>query len=672
MNLFCFKSKLTTCLCIIIIAILLSTTILATDNSFSDINSNDWYTSSIKLLVEKNIINGYPDNTFRPNENINVDAFLKIVITSLNHDIQKYDGYWALGYINKAIELKLIDESEFEAYNVPITRGQMAKIIVKCIDIPENEDFSVYSKIIPDYNSINNSYKDYVLSAFASGIITGYPSGEFKENENATRAQSCIIINRMLDKNLRKVPNIPNNILTQYPKLEKKMYLDKEKELSNFEQSLYTNTKVMEEKVLTIESQMANLELFLNKKIKLLVSENKPHVYDNGDLQYGYREDGNYDSETLIILKSGTKLYYTNYKNSSANGNGMILWEDGDKYIGNFKNGKKHGKGKYVFKNSNEYIGYFKNGDFDGLGIYKYIGNERYIGNFYKDLKSGLGTYYFSNGDKYIGNFKNELFDGKGVFISATKNKSTNHLKYIGSFKGDKRYGFGASYWTDGSKYIGYFNGTIDRSKHGCYIYNNGDLHIRNDVVDEITEKGKYIWSDGLTYIGLFDLENNRLSKDPLYYSPDKEKSIFNDVIDDILRKIIDSKMSDLQKEKAIHDYIINNTVYYKYDKDSIKDIPEYCHTAYGVLIYGTGVCDGYAEATNVLLNRVGIESKLVFGHAKNKDNTDTIGHAWNLVKIDGKYYHLDVTWDDDDENQKACYDFFNLTDEEMRKTHKW
>lgn len=62
-------------------------------------------------------------------------------------------------------------------------------------------------------------------------------------------------------------------------------------------------------------------------------------------------------------------------------------------------------------------------------------------------------------------------------------------------------------------------------------------------------------------------------------------------------------------------------------------------YTAYGALVEGDAVCQGYALAYKLLLDKCGIDSVLV--------TSNEMGHAWNLVKLDGSWYHVDVTWDD-------------------------
>ncbi len=101
---------------------------------------------------------------------------------------------------------------------------------------------------------------------------------------------------------------------------------------------------------------------------------------------------------------------------------------------------------------------------------------------------------------------------------------------------------------------------------------------------------------------------------------------------------VVKEGMSDLQKVIALHDYLAINCEYDKENYDN-HTIPDESYSAYGVLVNHTGVCNGYALAYGYLLEQVGIRSFKVRSAAMN--------HAWNLVELDGSYYHVDVTWDD-------------------------
>lgn len=173
------------------------------------------------------------------------------------------------------------------------------------------------------------------------------------------------------------------------------------------------------------------------------------------------------------------------------------------------------------------------------------------------------------------------------------------------------------------------------------------------------------------------------------YYIDDNGKSTiiensktqdYEQRINIILAKIIKDEMTEKQKVKAIHDWIIDNT---KYDETyTIYD-------GYETLVNGTGVCQGYAELAQQMFKQVGIENMMITGSANNGS------HAWNLVNINGKWRHVDVTWDDatlggfDDTilnsstesklrdkllslMDKLRNDYFCLTDDEISHDHTW
>lgn len=101
---------------------------------------------------------------------------------------------------------------------------------------------------------------------------------------------------------------------------------------------------------------------------------------------------------------------------------------------------------------------------------------------------------------------------------------------------------------------------------------------------------------------------------------------------------LVDPKWSDFRKILFVHDYLIDNITYESnYTEDN--EFTRSCHSAYGALINGRAVCDGYSEAFELIMDQLGIDCMVVSSSAMN--------HAWNLVKVDGKWYHIDLTHDD-------------------------
>lgn len=100
----------------------------------------------------------------------------------------------------------------------------------------------------------------------------------------------------------------------------------------------------------------------------------------------------------------------------------------------------------------------------------------------------------------------------------------------------------------------------------------------------------------------------------------------------------LDSSLSDLEIILLTHDYIAKNAIYQP-DKSLIGN-PEY-HTLYSAIVDGVTVCQGYTLAMCYILNKLGIDCVACICHE--------IQHVWNCLRIDGKWYHVDLTWDDMD-----------------------
>ena len=121
----------------------------------------------------------------------------------------------------------------------------------------------------------------------------------------------------------------------------------------------------------------------------------------------------------------------------------------------------------------------------------------------------------------------------------------------------------------------------------------------------------------------------------------------------------IDESMSEFEKEVYLHDALAARVTYIEAAQ---------AHNAYGALVQGRAVCEGYAKALQCLLHRVGISSFLAFGTGFDSETGESEAHAWNYVQIDGHYYHVDLTWNDQD--VYLFHNYFNLTDEMLLTDH--
>ncbi len=132
----------------------------------------------------------------------------------------------------------------------------------------------------------------------------------------------------------------------------------------------------------------------------------------------------------------------------------------------------------------------------------------------------------------------------------------------------------------------------------------------------------------------------------------------FDDAVYRIIKKT-QSCTNDFEKELIIHDYLCKTA---SYDDEYDSSFGNTAYTAYGALVNGSAVCEGYARAFKLLCRSAGLECILVTGDSKG------VGHMWNMVKLEGNWYHVDVTWDDLLEAPHHTY--FNMSELQIRADH--
>lgn len=123
-------------------------------------------------------------------------------------------------------------------------------------------------------------------------------------------------------------------------------------------------------------------------------------------------------------------------------------------------------------------------------------------------------------------------------------------------------------------------------------------------------------------------------------------------------------KLSEKEKEQFVHDFICENVRYDKLKK-------AYSHEIIGPLGQGVGVCEGIAKSVKILCDALGIWCMIAVSEA-NPEKNIKYRHAWNIVRIGGKYYHLDVTFDNSLSSEHGIrYDYFNLSDAQIFRDHE-
>lgn len=134
--------------------------------------------------------------------------------------------------------------------------------------------------------------------------------------------------------------------------------------------------------------------------------------------------------------------------------------------------------------------------------------------------------------------------------------------------------------------------------------------------------------------------------------------------VDSAIASCVTDGMSDYEIAKALHDYLALNC---EYDMRYYSGgMPSISYTAYGALVNRMAVCQGYALAYQELLAQCGIESEYVSGWGNGGR------HGWNIIQIDGEWYHVDVTWDDPTPDREGYvrYKYFLKSDKTMSRDH--
>ena len=204
------------------VAALVSASSAAMAASYTDVPENAWYTGYVNKISELKGFAGYEDNTFRPDNQITQEEFVKTVValtvgeqpeaTGENTEPKRswkncWDS-WAQPYLNKAMEMGLItkEDTDFRYNGLPCTRGNMAKIATRAFEYLKEEkiaDTSAYAAKLKDYANIEDKYKSYVLQAYGKGIISGYEDGTFRADGILTRAEASSVLVRLIDKTER-------------------------------------------------------------------------------------------------------------------------------------------------------------------------------------------------------------------------------------------------------------------------------------------------------------------------------------------------------------------------------------------------------------------------------------------------------------------------------------
>lgn len=202
------------------------------------------------------------------------------------------------------------------------------------------------------------------------------------------------------------------------------------------------------------------------------------------------------------------------------------------------------------------------------------------------------------------------------------------------------------------------------------------DVMVSTKSVDELDEVYKCVLADygDLFWISGYSYQTYSrrdrvigITFTPTYTMTQETRDRYQEDIDAVVNRWLSEVPEDADdyiKSKFVYEKLIS-TVDYDVESPNNQNI-------ISVFLGHATVCQGYADAVNVLLDRMGIQSTVITGVANNES------HAWNLVRLDGEYYYLDITWGnsryldaDATEGNMINYAYLNITGEELYQTHR-
>ena len=166
------------------------------------VNLENWFDPYVAKATSYGLMGGYTDGTFRANGQITLAECL--VIASNMRDVYNGgDGTFPTGttpwynvYVNYATKQGIIKEGDFEDYNVPATRGEVAYIFAHAL--PDGVLKEVNAK--PRFSDVNAStpYRSDIVTLYQADLVTGYEDGTFHPENPITRAEVCVILSNLL------------------------------------------------------------------------------------------------------------------------------------------------------------------------------------------------------------------------------------------------------------------------------------------------------------------------------------------------------------------------------------------------------------------------------------------------------------------------------------------
>ncbi len=274
-----------------------------------------------------------------------------------------------------------------------------------------------------------------------------------------------------------------------------------------------------------------------------------------------------------------------------------------------------------------------------------------------------ISYIFYLNYDSIIRNFKDFINLFKEAEVIVPYDKTINHLNY--QFKTvSETDNFKPTNIEDIKKiyYTVLNNGWTEFTFYCPKEYENcmEDVRVIADRNEYISQINNYVspYNSYIKYNTLLVNDDEiHLTVDKLYTNEEIKQIDLE--IDSIFQELgIKNNNDTFNNIKKIHNYLIENITYdenYKKGKETISN------KANGALFNKVALCSGYSDLFSLMLNRLNVPNFRV-------SNDE---HIWNVIYYGDKWYHIDVTWDDDERNKNNTYNFYMVTTDELLEKDK-
>lgn len=173
--------------------------------AFSDVPEDHWAAGAIEELASIHVTTGYPDDTFRPGDTLSRAQFLSMVVRICADESVPLaeDGQdWWQPYVDTAAELGILEDGLFPAgtdFQAAIPREEMAQLLLsadRCLGLADGATADLTSAA--DFSDLTEDPSGAVAWSTATGLLTGYPDGAFRPDKTVTRAEACVVLQRLL------------------------------------------------------------------------------------------------------------------------------------------------------------------------------------------------------------------------------------------------------------------------------------------------------------------------------------------------------------------------------------------------------------------------------------------------------------------------------------------